>query len=373
MKQAAGQVRPFTTADVEAVAEVHRQAFRLSSEPSEELLATYNASFVNVFLDRPLLDTGDIRSLVYEQSDGEFVGFLGVVPQAMRVHEKAAIGAVATNFCVRRDSGAHLVAVRLLKAFLHGPQDFSFADEAGDKSRAIWQYLGGSTAHMCSVPWLRPLRPTQLALFSLSSSGRFRRLAGVAKPAALFADAVLTRLPRYSPRWSPVSLDVTPANTDELLEHFRTLTRKSHIRPHYERATLAWTLERLRKQAWYGEFRSMAVRDQRHGLVGVYGYYANPGGIGEVLFLVAKERHTSDVFHHLCHAAWREGTLAVHGHLDPSLIRAVSQAHCLHLGLEWTLVHSSNPHIMSALRRGDMALTRLDGEFPLHLGQGESI
>ena len=74
MKETAGQVRPFTTADVEAVAELHRQAFRLRSEPSEELLATYKASFVDVFFDRPPLDTGDIRSLVYEQADGELVG-----------------------------------------------------------------------------------------------------------------------------------------------------------------------------------------------------------------------------------------------------------------------------------------------------------
>ena len=113
----------------------------------------------------------------------------------------------------------------------------------------------------------------------------------------------------------------------------------------------------------------MAVRDQRHGLVGVYGYYSNPGGIGEVLFLVAKERHTRDVFHQLCHAAWREGTLAVHGNLNPRLIRTVSQTYCLHVGLRWTLVHSSNQDIQSALRRGDMALTRLDGEFPLQPGK----
>ncbi len=34
----------------------------------------------------------------------------------------------------------------LLRHFLSGPQDLSFADESNEKSRRIWESLGGATA-----------------------------------------------------------------------------------------------------------------------------------------------------------------------------------------------------------------------------------
>ena len=154
------RVRPFVEADIPQVARLHSAAFRLDHEPE---LAEYGDYFLRVFLDGAATDR-NITSLVYQEDDGRIAGFVGVVPRRVTIGGRRYQAAVSSQFVVDPSSHVGLVALRLAKAYLEGPQDLSIADEANDVSRRIWEGLGGTTALLLSLYWTRALRPAQVGL-----------------------------------------------------------------------------------------------------------------------------------------------------------------------------------------------------------------
>ena len=152
------RVRPFVEADIAQVAEVHRAAFRRGNDTGA---AEYTEYFTRVFLDTA--DRG-ISSLVFQDHDGRIVGFVGIVPRRIAIAGRHYHAAISSQFIVDPSTHVALVALRLAKAYLDGPQDLSIADEANDVSRKIWEGLGGTTALLLSMYWTRALRPAQLGL-----------------------------------------------------------------------------------------------------------------------------------------------------------------------------------------------------------------
>jgi hypothetical protein len=106
------------------------------------------------------------------------------------------------------------------------------------------------------------------------------------------------------------------------------------------------------------------VSRREHGALGWYLYYAEPGGIGEVVQIAARDGSVDDVLDHLFYDAWRHGVVALSGQLQPRLLRALSDRSCLFRhGGAWMLVHARDPELISVIHRGDAFLTRLDGEW----------
>jgi hypothetical protein len=77
-----GCVRRFVEQDIPQVARVHRAAFRLGDPPR---LAAYRDYFTRVFLQNPAGE-GPLPSLVYQESDGRIVGFVGIVPRRVVIN-----------------------------------------------------------------------------------------------------------------------------------------------------------------------------------------------------------------------------------------------------------------------------------------------
>src|SRR5207247_934909 len=157
-------------------------------------LDSYPTYFTRVFLDNPSRDVR-LSSLVCEEGGGRIVGFLGVVPRGMSMNGERLLAAISSQFVVDPAGQAGLVAVRLAKAFLDGPQDLSISDEATDVSRRIWEGLGGTTSLLHSLHWTRPLRPARLALSLLRNRGRVAPFAVAAGPLARIVGALATRIP----------------------------------------------------------------------------------------------------------------------------------------------------------------------------------
>ncbi len=102
------------------------------------------------------------------------------------------------QLAVRRRSRNHagIVAVRLARAFLEGPQDLSISDEASDVARKIWEGLGGTTALLRSLHWTRPLRPATLAVATVCGPGTAGTAGGVRRVRwRAMVDAMATRMP----------------------------------------------------------------------------------------------------------------------------------------------------------------------------------
>jgi hypothetical protein len=90
--------------------------------------------------------------------------------------------------------------------------------------------------------------------------------------------------------------------------------RGSTLQPVYDARSLAWLLDQTAHKTRYGRLRARAVRD-RERLLGWYLYYAQAGGVSEVLQIAARDGSFDRVLLRLLADAWRHGAVAVRGRL----------------------------------------------------------
>ena len=359
-----GPIRPFVEEDIPQVARLHRTVFRPGGRPDGAELDSYRAYFTRVFLDTPARDPR-LSSLVYEEDGGRITGFVGVVPRRMSMNGQHLQAAISSQFVVDPPSRAGLVAVRLAKAFLDGPQDLSFSDEATDVSRKMWEGLGGTTALLHSLHWTRPLRPARLVLSLVRTRGSLAPLAVCADPLARIVDWLATRIPRshlYQAR-PPLSSDDLREET--FLMGLPEFAGVGSLRVEYDDRTFRWQLERAEQRKGGGHVHKAVIRNGQT-IMGWYLYHLDRRGIADVLQIAATPDSIREVLAQLFYQAWRQGALAVSGRVDPRFLQALSDTYCLfHRRGPWLLIHARKPELLQAFQNGDVFLSRFDGEWCL--------
>jgi acyl carrier protein len=359
-------IRPFVRADIPQVADLHRRVFLTEHGTSPQWLEFYQTYFNDVFLNHPYFDESS-PSLVYQEHDGRIVGFLGVITQPMSMNGKPLHVALGSQFIVDPDSRSKLVAIQLSKALFSSPQDLFITDEANDTARQIWEGLGGTTALLYSIHWTRPLRPCQLALFYLKRRKHLMPLAQISRPFAWIADTLVTRIPQSPFHQSPPKVGGEALNDEMFLRHLPEFANRWPVRPEYDHRLWKWAVDRASQRKDQGDFQKVVVKGEKGDIAGWYLYYLNPGKVGEVLQICAKDHSIHRVLDHLFYHAWRQGMVAVTGRFEPRFIQAFSDRSCLLHGRgPWMLVHSKNSEILQAFCRGDAFFSRLEGEWCLH-------
>lgn len=360
-----GQVRTFVEADIPRVAPLHRAVFKTEHRPGGAGLDAYHAYFTRVFLENPARDPA-LPSLVYEEADGSIAGFLGVVPRRMTMNGRRFVAAISSQFVVAPASHAGIVALRLAKAFLEGPQDLSISDEATDTSRKIWEGLGGTTAMLHSLYWTRPLRPGRLAVSMLRGHPRLAPLALAAAPVAPLIDVLATRI-RHSQLYQSApevsaSQDLTERTALACLPR---CTRAGALRVDYDEPTLAWLFRGAKQRKRHGSLRATVVRkDER--VVGWYLYHLDEGRIADVIQIASEPARIREVLDHLFYQASGDGAIAVAGRLDPRYLQALTDRYCvLHRRGPWVLLNTKHSDLLRAFECGDASFSRLDGEWCL--------
>ena len=351
-------VRPFVEADIPQVAEVHRAVF----QPAHETLAAYRDYFTQVFLQTA---TRRISSLVFEESDGRIAGFLGVVPRLVAIDGRQYPAAVSSQFIVHPSAHAGLVALRLARTYLEGPQDLSIADEANDASRRIWEGLGGSTALLLSMYWTRALRPARFGLSFLRARPRLAPLAAAAAPVAALADAFAARVPGSQLRLTPPSTTSEPLCASTALAHGVEACGHGTARVEYDEPGFQALLDRAALRSAAGSTLHALVKN---GSAVAGWYVANMNGDGdvEVARISATPATIHAVLDHLFYHAWRAGAASVSGRVDPRFIEALSDKYCVfHRRGPWVLIGARHPELRRALDAGSTCLSRLDGEWSL--------
>jgi hypothetical protein len=358
-KRGTSGVRPFTEEDVAQVSELHRRVSG-SADRSAALTDEYRRFFSDVFVPTSSI----LSSLVYQESDGSIVGFQGVHPRRMMFEDQPIVMAVCSHFVV---DPAHrgVPGLRLLKKVMEGPQDLTLADESNETARRLWEWCGGTTSLLYSMHWIRPLRLAEAAVTLLMRS-RSPRTARLSTPIARMIDALCHRFALSPLRTFPPK--GTRENLDEaaLAAHLSEFTSGRLLRPDSTDGSLQWVLERARTRNAGGEFRQIVVKDVKGEIAGWYLYFANRGGIGEVLQIAARRDTIGQVLDHLIEDALQSGVVALAGRLDPAFAQEMSERHCLFYRRgNWTLIHSRRPELLHAIERGDAFLSRLEGEWCL--------
>lgn len=358
-----GNTRTFVAEDIPQVARLHQQVFKTQGRDGLSWLDAYRDYFTDVFLESPSSDPS-LPSLVFEEDDGSIVGFLGVVPRHMTMDGRRFRAAISSQFIVAPATRSGLVAVRLARAFLEGPQDLSISDEANDISRKIWEGLGGVTALWHSLYWTRPLRPARLVLSLLRTRPPTAPFAMAAAPLAPLVDAIATRMPQ-----SPLCQSRPEVDGEELTERtilsYVSRCMPASLRMDYDPATLAWVIRLARRRMRSGTFRAIVVR-RGDRIIGWYVYHLDSDGTAQVLQMAAEAHGLSEVVEHLFYQAGMSGANAVSGRVDPRHLQALTDRHCLlHRRGPWVLLSSKHSELLRSFETGDACFSRLDGEWSL--------
>lgn len=355
-------VRRFVEDDVPRVADLHRRVFATADASTAGWMDWYRRYFTDVF-PAAAPNSDGVSSLVYQEGS-DITGFLGVRPRRMLFEERPITMAVSSQFAV--DPARRGVAgLRILRQLLDGPQDFTLTDEAGDYARRLWEWSGGTTALMYSIDWVRPLRPARAAL-SVLLGHRSPRLARMSAPIARMVDVLCDKL-----ALGPLRPQTPVGSREELDEvtlapHLPQFMEGRSLRPDYGDGSLRWILERASTRRVAGACRKVVVKDEKQEIAGWYLYFANRGGVGEVVHVGARRNAIGQVLDHLIDDGLRSGVTALSGRLDPAFAKELAERDCLlyRRGF-WALIHSRHPKLLRAIERGDAFLTRVEGEWCL--------
>jgi hypothetical protein len=359
-------VRPFTEQDIPQVAELHYKVWPVAPSMSPELMDSYQDYFRHVFLQHPWWKER-LGSLVYQERGGGIVGFFGAVPLQMSMNGAAIQARVGSQFIVD-PARRGWVGLKLLTTFLEGPQDLSFADMSNSTSRTLWERLGATTAVSYSMRWMAVLRPCRFGLFTL---GKMHLLPRVMKrtltPIARLLDSLAARIPKNPLRPTAPLFSGENLPSESLAAYLLEFAKEKKLRPEYDPHSFEWLMQQADRLRRKGSLQKILVRTRNQQIAGWYVYYLNPGGLSEVVQVHARPGFASGVLDHLFDHAWRQGASALSGRVEPGLMTALANRRSVFyfLGHQWVLLHSRRPELVSAFDRGDVFLSRLEGEWCL--------
>lgn len=355
-----GSIREFRIEDIPRVVALHGRVFGTSPTRTPQKLA---ACFEDILLRNPWRDPS-LPSLVATRN-GDITGFLGVVPRPMALNDRMIRVAVCTQFMVDPQHRVDLCAVQLLRAFFAGPQDLALADGANEGARRMWLALGGAAPLLYSLHWLRPLRPARYLLSLLAKrTPRLRRLAAAGVPLAALADLAASRIPLSQLRPHDGDASEAPLDAETMCRHLPEVMHGTVLQPRYDEQSLSWLLDQAARMQRHGALRARVVRDGQRRLLGWYIHYVRRGGVSEAVQVAARDGAFNRVLQRLVLDAWRQGATAVRGRLDPRFAQDISDHHgWLRRDCNWTLVHTRNQELLSAIHQGKLFLSRLEGEW----------
>jgi hypothetical protein len=330
------RIRTLTVDDIPQLASLYQKTFGEGAQLPFEPLAHY---FHEVFFENPWSDR-TLPSLVYEMDQRTIVGFLGVIPRRFNLRGRSIKVAVSAQFMVEKTSRSLLVAPQLLQRYFAGAQELSFTDGANDSSRRTWKALGGLEVPVYSICWTRQLRRP-----------RGRESADEGRSAD----------------WSDADRAVADLTEDELdiptiLDNLPRLAGTVLMRSEYDQSLLQWLFHLAEQKRKHGPLRKRVLR--KAGRVeGWYVYYLNVGGTSQVLQLMSAPQSFTAVLTHLFSSAWREGSAAVAGRLEPQHLHDFSRAGCQFSAGSAVLAHALDFRLLEPIYTGDAVLSRLDGEW----------
>lgn len=355
------KVLPCTRGHIPAVVELLTDQVANENADQHAVLSRY---WEEIYFDNPWFDP-ELPSLVCEGSNGRLDGFYGVMPRPMVFNDRRLRAVAASNFWVRGEAGSvgnPLVAIKMMKKFLDGPQDLSVANGAAWPSRKIWEACGGVAVPVYSFDWLRPIRPAQ-ALLALTEALRGRPPSRDLRRIAAAADLLGARIfKRYMPDLSvSYCLDrLEPGLAVEMIARAPGL----ELRPWYDSASFGWLLDMCRLSGVADGFRAAAVRGHAGSdEIGFFVYLQHKEKVGQVVQLMAAPGHLPTVLGAVIADATAEGIVLLRGEVDPAAdLQAYRDMGCLVNTGRWMLVHARQPALIEAFIHARALFTSLDGE-----------
>jgi len=361
-------VRPVVESDIPQVADLYWSYMRRRKGSAPPGLQPF---LQELYFKNPFHDSA-VPSLVYEDSGGKVVGFLGGIARPMSVCGQSILVAFGGNLVVHPEARSGVAAPRLLNTFLECKHDLVMTDSANDITRRILERLKFRTIPAMNIHWVRPVRPVHMGVYAMSRAFGSTISAGItlaAKPFCSLADSLAGRLSGNPFRQTKSPLRGSELDLETLLQCQTEFRNGYSLWPEYDLHSLEWLVGFMERRHVRGILRKVAVRDGSQKIVGWYIYYVKPGAMAEVVQIGGEHEATKDVLEHLFYDAWEQGAVALHGVVDIRRMAEFSDKGCLFTCRGgWTIARSDKPEVLEVLERGDAFLSRLDGEWALDPG-----
>jgi hypothetical protein len=348
-------VRACEATDIESVAGLFVRVFRRTEAPAPPSLRAY---MNDLYLDNPWVDP-DRPSLVAVDRHDRIVGFLGVVPMPLRLRGRKLAGAIGGNFMVDARFADPLVAVRMLKRFFAAGQDLALTDTANPTAIRFWERLDGRVAHFQSMRWVLAVRPAALGL-ALADGEHRGPLLRAAAPVARLADRVVAR--RVRPPRSDVELrDASVATAFAVLDE---LVDDRDLRFAGSLNEFEWLVEMMRRRTRFGPLRMLTMHAGSSSPYGVVMYYPNRRDVAQLAIAAAAPNHLGSLVGALRRDAYDQGSVGIMGHADARLAMELRHLACAYIYRnDFTVLHARDESLLAPLLSGDVAMTRLTGEW----------
>lgn len=352
-------IRPFQRDDIPGVVSLFRWAFQRNGDSPQEELESY---FDRAFFQNPWYDA-ELPSWVHVTDAGAVDGFVGVQPKRLQFGRRRLRAITATKL-MAAPTATPLVASRLLRRVLAGPQDLLYSDISNDAGRRIFEALGGSTIMLYSLKWQRPLRPLRHAVSWLGARGAPGAVTRMLRPLESLGDAVLHRRGPVRTPVLPPGYAIEELSSDTLATRLRDLVGHRALHPDYDTPWLDWLLTIAQQTMPRAVLRRRLVRDAQQRPAGWFLYFAEPGGPAEVLQIAARKDAHAVVFDALLADARSTGATMLSGRMEPGLVQEMTARHCVFRRADhWTLVQTHDAEIMATIAAGKAFLSRLEGEW----------
>jgi hypothetical protein len=351
-------IRPCTRDDLPQVAILYEQVMRSGTDVPAPGLVPF---LERVLFDHPWADP-ELPSLVYEQ-DGAIAAFLGSHVRRFAVDGSTIRLACSGQFVSSPTVQKRGAGALLLRKYLAGPQELTITDGPSDAVGRMWERLKGQRVWLGSLSWTRVFRPWSASgvLQGMRDNSAWQaadRLIGSQ------ADAVLARAARGYLRVPDPDTRSEALSAAAMLELLPDLARHWDIVPAYDRPFVDWLFAEMAAVSSRGPLVKHLVVAPDGRPLGWYVGYLPPGGIAQVMQVMAAPDDAEAVVHHLLHHAQAAGVAAIQGRLEPHLFDAVLKLRCKLRRSHPALIHSSaHPEIIGAVFQGRALLTRMEGEW----------
>lgn len=362
-------IRTMTLEDVAKIPRLLASDGRSSASDQQRLQTIVNQLFPQLFVQTPHSDP-EIQGRVCLDDDGQLTGMIGTIVRPMKFRDRPIRAAVSAELFVDPAHRSKMLGVTLFKQLMDGPQDLALSDIANDKSRKLWQSLGGTVASWYGLTFLKLIRPGLFPLSLLSQQAFGRPLAACGRPLGLLADLLLRRLGhRFTKLNERPKASLEPLTSGLFVELFPQFGRADDLRPVYDQAMADWIWRRL--EFMYrdgGDSSEVLLRNARGEPLGWFIYQLSSAGIARVTQIVAHPHTVGTVLDHLVHHAADRGAVAIVGRVIPRFLQAFSDRACVILPRSThLLVHSRDPEITDTFVTGRAFLSLLDGEGPMQI------
>ncbi|HZH80174.1 MAG TPA: hypothetical protein VFD68_02650 [Gemmatimonadales bacterium] len=352
-------IRPASPDDIPEIAELRMRVFSWRPQDSAE---AREAAVSRVFFDNPLLDPA-LPPLVCMNERGRLVGFIGVSGRTFQWRGSTIRVAVPTGFMVDPASRG-VPGVMLLRRLLSGPQAFTLADSPNLPGRRLMEKLGGTVAPLDSLYWVRPLRPVRYAIGQIRNGPLLFATRLLARPLAVGLDAVATRVAKSPYAVKRPDTREEPLSPAELMRCVAELASICTPSPCYHEPTLRWLMDALGQGPRGQEFERVLVRSAAGEVLGWYLRFTSRRGVSEVVQLGATKERYGALLDHVFHAAWRDGSVAVTGRVQPMFLETLAEKGCVFSRAgPPVMIHSRHADLLQDILGGRAFMSRLDGEW----------